>query len=147
MSQWGVGKSILRKEDDRLLRGMGRFIADVVVPGQVEAAFVRSPIAHGVIKAIRIPTEYRDQVFTSEDLEGIKGIMARNGLPGFRVSEQPILASKKVRFAGEPVAVCIAATRALAEDIAELVEVDFEELPVNVDMRAAAKGGGAFNSR
>jgi carbon-monoxide dehydrogenase large subunit len=133
----GVGASIRRKEDDRLTRGRGRFVGDMKFPGQLEAAFVRSTVAHGRIRSISIPPHLKGRAFTHADMIGVKDILARTGLPGFRVSEQPSLASNKVRFAGEPIVMVLAETRAEAEDLAEEITVDYEELPANVDMLAA----------
>ena len=75
------------------------------------------------------------------DLAGVAGIRADSGLPGFRSSVQPVLASDKVRHVGEPLAACIADTRAQAEDLAELVALDLEELPAVVDMTRARDPG------
>jgi carbon-monoxide dehydrogenase large subunit len=142
----GVGASVHRKEDDRLLRGRGRFVGDIAFPGMRELAFVRSPVAHAHLRSIDIPEEYRDAVFTWADMaaSGVKPIRAVSSLPGFKASEQPALASGKVRFVGEPVAVCIADTRAEAEDIAAAIMIEFDELPVNVDMLRAATPGAAL---
>jgi carbon-monoxide dehydrogenase large subunit len=68
-------------------------------------------------------------------------MIAISGLPGFKASEQPVLAHDKVRHVGEPIAVCVAPTRAEAEDLAASIEVDFEELPAVVDMLAARAPG------
>lgn len=129
----GIGARLLRKEDDRFLRGRGRFVADLVLAGMRNVAFVRAPIAHGRITALEIPEAARGQVFTADDLVGVKPIRAVSGLPGFKVSEQPVLASGKVRHVGEPIAACVAASRAEAEDLAAQVLVDFDELPPIAD--------------
>ena len=133
----GVGDSVPRKEDDRYLRGRGEFVADLRLPGMRDLAFVRSPHAHARILAIRKPEGQEDQVFTVADLEQTAPIIANSGLQGFKSSAQPILASGKVRHVGEPVAVCVAATRAEAEDLVAAVEVDYEPLPAVVDMLEA----------
>ncbi|MCC7016032.1 MAG: xanthine dehydrogenase family protein [Rhodospirillales bacterium] len=137
----GVGAAVRRREDERLLRGRGRFVGDIALVGMKEIAFVRSPLAHARIRAIQIPPERRGSVFTWADMAkaGIKPIRAASGLPGFKVSDQPPLADGKVRFVGEPVAACVARTRAEAEDIAAEVTVDFEELPVNADTIESAR--------
>ena len=103
----------------------------------LEIAFVRSPLAHANIKNIQKPDGYEDSVFISEDLISVNGIKADSGLPGFKSSVQPILASKKVRYVGEPIVACIAKSRAKAEDIADLIHIDFEELPAIYDMKTA----------
>jgi carbon-monoxide dehydrogenase large subunit len=140
----GVGASLRRKEDARLLAGRGRFIGDMRMPGQLEAAFLRSPVAHGRITAIRIPEALRGRAFTHADMVGVKPILARTGLPGFRVSSQPSLADGKVRFAGEPIVMVLAESRAEAEDLLEEIEVEFEELPANHDILGAVAPGAAL---
>src|SRR5688572_23063901 len=102
----GVGASLLRKEDDRYLRGRGQYVGDIRMPGMLEVAFLRSPYAHARIGSIHIPEELRRQVFVAADLEGVKPIRAIAGVLGFKASDQPILATGKVRHVGEPVAMC-----------------------------------------
>ena len=130
----GVGARLLRKEDDRFLRGRGQYVADIRLPGLQDVAFVRSPLAHARIKAIHIPDRYRDVVFTADDLTNVKPIRAVTALPGFKVSEQSVLATDKVRHVGEMVAMCVAETRAEAEDIAAAVTLDLEPLPAVYDL-------------
>src|ERR1700728_1789261 len=140
----GVGARLLRKEDDRFLRGRGQYVADIRLPGLQDVAFVRSPLAHARIKGIHIPDRYRDVVFTADDLTDVKPIRAVTALPGFKISEQPVLATDKVRHVGELVAMCVAPTRAEAEDIAAQVTLDLEELPAVRDMRAARQPGSTL---
>lgn len=144
MSREGVGASLPRKEDDRLMRGRGQYVGDLRLPGLQDVAFVRSPMAHARIRAIHVPEACRDRVFTAADLEGVLPIRAVSGLPGFKVSEQPVLATGKVRQVGELVAMCVAPTRAEAEDIAASVVLDLEELPAIHDMLAAREPGSAL---
>src|SRR5579872_7257392 len=96
----GVGARLTRKEDDRFLRGRGQFVADIRLPGLQDVAFVRSPLAHARIKAIHIPYRYSDVVITADGLTHVKPIRAVSGLPGFKISEQPALATGKVRHVG-----------------------------------------------
>jgi carbon-monoxide dehydrogenase large subunit len=138
MSHHGIGASVPRKEDDRLLRGRGEFVADIRLPRMRELAFVRSPLAHARIHGIR---KNSPNVYTIDDLHGVKPITAVSSLPGFRASDQPVLARDKVRHVGEAIAVCVADTRAEAEDIAAGVEVELEELPAVVDMLRARDPG------
>lgn len=135
----GVGARVERKEDERYLRGKGEFIGDIRLAGMKEIAFLRSPIAHGRIRAIRKPVGNEARIFTSADLRGIKPIVAVSGLPGFKPSEQPVLASEKVRYVGEPVAACVGATRAEAEDLAGATEIEFDDLPALSDMAEARR--------
>ncbi len=137
----GVGASLLRKEDDRFLRGRGQYVGDLKLPGLKDVAFVRSPLAHAKIRGVRIPPEFQDRVFTASDLTDVKPIVAASGLPGFKHSEQPLLAHEKVRQVGELVAMCIGSTRAEAEDIAGAVELDLDELPVVSEMLTARRPG------
>jgi len=139
----GVGASVLRKEDARLLQGRGRFIGDMRFPGQLEAAFLRSTVAHGRIKSIHIPEHLAGRAFIHADMVGVKDILAKTGLPGFRVSQQPSLASDKVRFVGEPVVMVLADTRAEAEDLCEEIMVEYEELGANFDMLKSAQPDAA----
>src|SRR6201986_4805405 len=140
----GVGARMLRKEDDRFLRGRGHYVADIRLAGLKDVAFVRSPLAHARIKAIHVPERFSDAVFTAADLAGIQPIRAVSGLPGFKVSEQPVLATGKVRHVGELVAMCVAPTRAEAEDIAASVVLDLEPLPAIHDMCRARDAGSAL---
>ncbi|HEY4444511.1 MAG TPA: xanthine dehydrogenase family protein molybdopterin-binding subunit [Steroidobacteraceae bacterium] len=136
----GIGARIQRKEDERHTRGQGQFIADIKMAELREAAFVRSPHAHARIRSVLKPDGYEHDVFVRRDLAGVRAIRSVMRAPGFNVSEQHPLAELKVRFAGEPIAMCVAKTRALAEDIADLVELDLEELPAVVDAQEARRG-------
>src|SRR5262249_49510776 len=130
----GVGASVLRKEDERFLLGRGQYVADVRMPGMQEVAFVRSPVAHARLIGVNVPEALSGSVFTASDLDGVKPIRAATALPGFKLSSEPILATGKLRYVGEIVAMCMARTRAEAEDIAAAVTLDYEELPAVADM-------------
>jgi aerobic carbon-monoxide dehydrogenase large subunit len=140
----GVGASIPRKEDDRFLRGRGQYVGDIRMAGTQEVAFVRSPLAHARIRAIHIPEGLRGSVFTGQDLETVKPIRAATALRNFKHSSEPIFASDKVRYVGELIAMCVAPSRAEAEDLAAMVSVDFEELPAVSDMLAARRPDSAL---
>ena len=133
----GIGARVLRKEDSRHLHGRGQYVSDMVMPGQREVAFLRSPVAHGIIRGIKKPPNSEGRVFVREDLAEAKDIVAPSTLPTYKISGQPPLAQGKVRFVGEPVVMCVAKTRAEAEDLAELVVLDIEELPALVDSETA----------
>jgi carbon-monoxide dehydrogenase large subunit len=141
MTGQGIGVSLIRKEDDRFMRGRGGFVGDIRPAGMLEVAFLRSSFAHALLRQIHVPSSIRSRVFIAEDLVGVAPIRADTALPGFKSSVQPILATGKVRHVGELVAMCIAPTRAEAEDIAALIEVDYEELPAVHDMLAGRKDG------
>ena len=144
MANQGVGARLRRKEDDRFLHGRGQYIADLRFPRMRDVAFVRSPVAHARLTGITIPDHIRSQVFTADDLIGVNAIRAVSPLPGFQISEQPPLASGKLRHVGELVAMCVADTRAEAEDIAAHVIVEYEELPAVVDMLKAQEPGATL---
>jgi len=133
----GIGARVPRKEDSRHMHGRGQYVSDTVIPGQREVAFLRSPVAHGIIRAIRKPPNSEGRVFVREDLVEAKDIVASSTLPSYKLSAQPPLAQGKVRFVGEPVVMCVARTRAEAEDLCEQVELDIEELPALVDSETA----------
>ncbi|NKB60557.1 MAG: molybdopterin-dependent oxidoreductase [Alphaproteobacteria bacterium] len=133
----GVGASVPRREDDRYMRGRGQYIGDIKLAGMKDVAFLRSPVAHGHIRAVDIPDALRSKVTIAADMVGVKAIRAVTALPGFKVSEQPALADGKVRYVGELLAMCVAGDRAEAEDIAQAIAVDFDELPAVHDMLQA----------
>jgi carbon-monoxide dehydrogenase large subunit len=133
----GIGASLLRKEDDRFMRGRGEYVANIRMVGMQDVAFARSPVAHAFIRSIEKPAGMEHAVFTLADLTGVKPIVANSTLKGFKSSEQPVLAGDKVRQVGEMIAMCVADTRAQAEDLAAQVFVDFDELPAVVDMLEA----------
>lgn len=141
MARSGVGARVRRKEDERFLLGRGQYIGDLRFPRMRDVAFVRSPVAHARLKAVDIPEQLRASVITANDLADVRAIRAVSPLPGFQVSEQSPLASDKVRQVGEPIAMCIADSRAEAEDIAAQISLDLEELPAVVDMLEAQEPG------
>ncbi len=132
-----TGASIRRSEDPRLLTGRGRYVDDIKLPGMLHAAFVRSPLAHARVLSVDVCAARAlpgvVAAFTGADLEAmtVPGPDALSTLMGAAgpTPEFTLLATDKVRFAGDPVAVVIAESRYLAEDGCELVEVDYDELP------------------
>ncbi len=147
------GASVRRKEDPRYLRGEGRFVDDIKLPGMLHAAFVRSPHAHARIAALRTDAAKRlpgvAHVFTFADLERwMKPLPLFGAIPpglAARVAvtmKQPhqlAMCRDEARHVGEIVAMVLAGSRAVAEDGCELVEVDYEPLPVLADVEAAAR--------
>lgn len=133
----GVGASLRRKEDRRFLFGQGRYVGDMTRPGMLEVAFLRSPVAHARLHGVTKPNGAEKSVFTIDDLPGLGTIRANSALPGFRPSEQPVLARGKVRHVGEAIAACVAGSRAEAEDLAADCVLDYETLPAVADMRSA----------
>jgi len=144
VSSQGIGARLPRKEDDRYLRGEGQFVGDFHLPHMQDVAFLRSPVAHARIKSIHIPPALRHRVFIAADLVGVKAIRADTALAGFKSSLQPVLATAKVRHVGEPIAMCVAQTTAEAEDMAAMVEVDFDALQPVHDMMAARQNGSSL---
>lgn len=140
----GIGARALRKEDARHLNGRAQFVGDIALPNLWEAAYVRSPVAHARIRAIVIPEDLKGRVFTSADMTDALPIRAESSLPSYKASDCPALAAGKVRFVGECIAICVAPTREEAEDIAERVTLDLEELPPLVDVESALKPGAAL---
>src|SRR6185436_13764748 len=140
MSKYGIGQPVMRFEDPRLLRGHGRYINDVNLPGQAHAVFVRSPHAHATIRSIDTDAAKAAPgvvaVYTGHDVkaDGLgmpKANMPRkrpDGKPMF-APQRPPLVTDRVRYVGDPVAMVIADTLAQAKDAAELVEIDYEALP------------------
>ncbi|MBV8448583.1 MAG: xanthine dehydrogenase family protein, partial [Hyphomicrobiales bacterium] len=141
MTGQGIGASLIRKEDERFMRGRGGFVGDIRPAGMLEVAFLRSSFAHARLKRVAIPHSIRSRVFVAEDLAGVAPIRADTALAGFKSSVQPILATGKVRHVGELVAMCIAPSRAEAEDLVAEIEVDYEELPAVHDMLAGREAG------
>ena len=129
----GIGARVQRKEDHRLLHGQAKFVGDLKFPKLWEAAYVRSPIAHGRIRSVQKPSAYSSQVFIADDLHDVLPIRAESSLPSYKPSDFHPLARDKVRYVGECIAICIAPTRAEAEDIAEQVILDIDPLPAVID--------------
>jgi carbon-monoxide dehydrogenase large subunit len=143
----GVGASLLRREDDRHLRGRGQFVADLNIPGTAEVVLLRSPHAHARIRAISVPPEARGGVFIAADLPRMMPIRIVSHATGAKSPPWPPLATEKVRYVGEAIAVCVAPTRAAAEDLAAAVTVDFETLDAVVDPMAALRGGALVHDQ
>lgn len=141
MSARGIGASLPRLEDDRFLNGRAQYCSDIFLPGMLHAAFVRSPHAHARVLHVNKPAGFKRQVFCASDLHGVGRIRSTATLPGFKASDWPVLASQKVRHVGEPIAMTLGSSAAEAEDIAALVEVEFEALPPIVSMWDALRAG------
>jgi len=142
-----IGKRIPRRELNRLLHGRGRYVADIKLPRMAHLAFVRSPYAHAKIEAID-ETAARAvsgviRIFTGADLAAICAPLlgiARHR-PGHKSAPQLPMAVDRAVWHGQPVAAVVAASRAEAEDAAELVQVDWKELASVVDLEIALAPG------
>lgn len=138
-----IGSSIKPRRDIPLLQGRGTFVDDIKLPGMLYAYFVRSPYAHArivridVSKALEVP----GVVYVMTGSDGARPLVYWMDKVGMRRPERFSLAINKVRYVGEPVAVVAAETRAIAEDAAELVDVEYERLPVVVDAEKALQEG------
>ena len=143
MTESLIGKAIPRKEDARLLRGRGRYVDDIPeAHGTLHLTFVMSPYAHARIISIDTKAAAQSQgvvgVYTGRDFEGrIKSLTPDKLQPGFQPVARSAMPVDRVRFVGEAVAVIVANSRYLAEDAVDLVQVEYEELPIVADAVAA----------
>ncbi|MDP6649999.1 MAG: xanthine dehydrogenase family protein molybdopterin-binding subunit [Acidimicrobiales bacterium] len=137
-----LGNPVLRREDDALVRGQGRYVANVPLEAALHAHFVRSTVAHGTIESIEVDDARAMPgvvaVYTVADL----GLDDRPVLMGFYPAEmkRPFLARDRVRFVGEPIAVVVAESPYLAADAAEMVWADIEPLPPVLGQSVALDG-------
>lgn len=140
-----IGKPTTRTEDARFLTGRGRYLADIRVPGALEAAFVRSPLAHGTITSIdpaaALELDGVVAVYTNESLPDHSPLVDAVGIAGLLKTPQAPLATGRVRFVGEPVAIIVARDRYVAEDAIALIDIDYEPLPVVPNATEAARPG------
>ncbi|HQV56361.1 MAG TPA: molybdopterin-dependent oxidoreductase, partial [Ilumatobacteraceae bacterium] len=136
-----TGTSVRRVEEPRLITGQGRYVDDVALPGMLHAAFVRSTIAHGLIRSIDTAAAAAmpgvRAVLSADDVADQIQTLAPNAAPGLFLPKFTALASGRVRVVGEPVAVVVATTRAQAEDAADAVQIDYDPLDVVIDIDAA----------
>jgi carbon-monoxide dehydrogenase large subunit len=147
VTRFALGQSISRIEDDRLLRGAGRYTDDFEIKDALHAYILRSPHAHARIRKIQIEKAAKAPgvlaVLTGKDAEADKlgTLPCLIPIPGMKVPPRHVLAIGEVRHVGDPVAVVVAQTLAQAKDAADKVEVDYEALPAITDTR---KGELAF---
>jgi carbon-monoxide dehydrogenase large subunit len=144
-----IGARIARREDVRFLTGRTRYVDDIRLPGTVHAAFVRTPYAHANILAMR-----SDRAMVHDGVVGVltgeeavqlsRPIRGDAEWPGWKGTEFPVLAWPLVHFVGQAVAVVAAVDRYVAEDAAELVDVEYQPLPVVIDLEGAAEPASAL---
>src|SRR3989449_3885606 len=141
-----VGRRIKRTEDPRLIKGLAHYVDDVALPGTLHVAFVRSMYAHARItgidttEALKVPGVIA--VYTSKDIATKIGpVPCAAALPDLKVPDYRVLATGKALFVGHPIAAIVATDKYAARDAVDLVAVDYEELPVVVDVEKAANGG------
>jgi carbon-monoxide dehydrogenase large subunit len=152
LQKFGVGQPVLRKEDDTLVRGKGKYTDDFNLPGQAYAWIVRSSHAHGIIKGIDTQAAKAMPgvlgVWTGADLASAGygpytcglPLKNRDGTPLLQTNRTALM-SDKVRYVGDPVAFVVAETPAQARDAAEAVVLDIEPLPAVTSAEQAAKPG------
>ena len=141
-----IGARVKRKEDVRLLRGIGKYVGDIYRVGMVHAAILRSTYAHArIVKiataaAVKLPGVVG--VLSAADMPGLKTIPMRTGrIPGLERSQQTPIASTKVRYVGDPIALVVAENRYIAEDALELIDVEYEAFGAVTDARASMQPG------
>ena len=146
------GVHVSRLEDLRLITGAGTYASDWNLPGQLHAFFLRSDRAHARIAAVDIAAARKHPgvvgVYTGEDAMRAGYVRSvtflnftgKNGMEG-RIPERPVLAHGRVRFVGEPIALVVADSALAAQDASELIEIDYEDLPVVIDPEQAIVAG------
>lgn len=149
---FGISQHVLRREDLSLVRGAGQYSDDSAFEGQAYVAFVRSPVAHAVIKSVDVSAAESAPgvigAFIGENLRaaGVGNIPNMTPFPNhdgspMRLTARPAVAVGKVRHVGEIIALVVAETAAQAVDAVDLVEFDFDSLPTIVDVEAAVADG------
>src|SRR5690242_9708181 len=145
MTENYVGKRVKRTEDPRLIKGLAHYVDDISLPGTLHVAFVRSYYAHAKINSIDTSAALAAPgvvaVYTGKDTANIGPVPCAGALPGLKVPHHHVLATDRVYFVGHPIAAVVATDRYAARDAADLVVVDYEELPAVADVEQAAAGG------
>src|SRR5207342_654027 len=142
-----IGQRVKRREDNALLRGQGTYVDNMAPPGTLSLVLVRSPYAHAKAKSIDVSAAKALDgvvaVFTAADLQGDWAAPQPCGWPVTEEMKNPphFPLTDTARYQGDGVAVVIAESRAIAKDAAELVEIDWEPLPVSVDILKALEPG------
>jgi carbon-monoxide dehydrogenase large subunit len=137
----GVGTRLKRKEDDRFIRGQGRYLDDIKLPGMLHLELLRSPYAHARIRSI--------DTSRARALPGVVAVITGQDLAAHKLAWMPtlsgdtqaVLATDKVRFQGQEVAAVVAHSPYVAKDAVQLIDVDYELLPAVVDPRRALEPG------
>src|SRR5437588_271840 len=138
-----VGRRVKRTEDPRLIKGLAHYVDDVGLPGTLHVAFVRSMYAHARITGVDTSEAMKAPgvvaVYTGKDVATKVGpVPCAAALPDLKVPDYRVLATDKVLFVGHPIAAVVATDKYAARDAVELISVDYEELPVVVDVEKAA---------
>src|SRR5437016_2974014 len=146
MAEKYVGKRQKRTEDPRLIQGLAHYVDDIKLPDTLHAVFLRSMYAHARIKSVDISAAAKVPgvvaVYTGKDVSAKIGpVPCAAALPDLKTPDYRVLATNKVLFVGHPIAVVIAEDRYAAKDAADLIQVDYEELPVVLDEEKATQEG------
>ncbi|MFN2530523.1 MAG: xanthine dehydrogenase family protein molybdopterin-binding subunit [Pyrinomonadaceae bacterium] len=141
-----VGQRVKRTEDPRLIKGLAHYVDDIRLPDTLHVSFVRSIYAHARINSVDISRAANlpgvVAIYTGKDVaEKIGPVPCAAALPDLKIPHHHVLATDKVYFVGHPLAAIVATDRYVAQDAADLVMIDYDELPVVVDVEEAAKGG------
>ena len=141
-----IGKALKRKEDPRLIQGLGHYVDDLRLPEMHHAVFVRSPHAHARIRSVDISKAQTAPgvvlVITGKDVKGVVGtVPCAAVIPDMKHATRPVLAVDKVRFVGEAVAMIVGTDHYAVRDAADLVEVDYEPLTAVVNPEKAIANG------
>ncbi|HVS80245.1 MAG TPA: glyceraldehyde dehydrogenase subunit alpha [Pyrinomonadaceae bacterium] len=147
-----VGKRIKRTEDPRLIKGLAHYVDDIGLPGILHVAFVRSLYAHARINGVDTSEALKAPgvvaVYTGKDIaEKVGPVPCAAALPDLKVPDYRVLATDKALFVGHPIAAVVATDKYVARDAVDLISVDYEELPVVVDVEAAAQGGAVIHEK
>jgi len=139
-----IGQPVKRREDFKLLTGKGRYVDDIKLPGMLYMAIARSPHAHAIIRNIELSSAKAAPgvrlVLAGKDLDSKIGPIVPNWiLPGTKVPFRPVVATDRVRFVGECVALVVAETLAQAYDAVSLIDVEYEVLPAVTDEATAIR--------
>ncbi|HLJ27119.1 MAG TPA: glyceraldehyde dehydrogenase subunit alpha [Candidatus Angelobacter sp.] len=152
MAEKYFGKRQKRTEDPRLIQGLAHYVDDIKLPDTLHAVFLRSIYAHARIKKIdtsaaaKVPGVVA--VYTGKDVSAKIGpVPCAAALPDLKTPDHRVLATDKVYFVGHPVAVVVATDRYVAKDAADLIQVDYEELPVVMDEEKGAQGGPVVHEK
>jgi carbon-monoxide dehydrogenase large subunit len=133
-----VGSSVRRREDGRLLRGAGRFVADISLPHMLHMAIVRSSRPHAIIKGIdRSAAEAQEGVLLvlngAEIASTVHPLPSIDLFPDSKPALMRALAVDRVRYVGEPMAIVVATNAEIARSAAKAIQVEYEDLPVLLD--------------
>ncbi|HEY7910830.1 MAG TPA: glyceraldehyde dehydrogenase subunit alpha [Blastocatellia bacterium] len=146
-----VGERVKRTEDPRLIRGLAHYVDDVKLPDTLHVVFLRSMYAHARITSIDVTEAAHAPgviaVYTGNDVAEKVGPVpcaSAGAIPDLKVPDYRVLAKEHVVFVGQPIAAVVATDRYAARDAVDLIMVDYEELPVVVDVEKAAEGGPAI---